>query len=154
MDLRNGSPVPSSAPGDDGARAWRVSPVLVWVKVGATFAFAVAAVLRVDEPTTAAVAGLGALVIGAWAARDLLAPVRLAADEDGVTVVAGYAGRRRLRWSQIERVRVDDRPRFGIRSEMLELDAGENLYLFSTYDLNAPCGDVAEALTALRARAA
>jgi hypothetical protein len=153
MDLRNGSPVPPPAPAGDEVRSWRVSPALVWVKVGATLAFAVAAALLVDERTTAAVAGLGALVVGAWAARDLLAPVRLAADQDGVTVVTGYAGHRRLAWSQIERVRVDDRPRFGIRSEMLELDAGDTLYLFSTYDLNAPCTDVADALTQLRARA-
>jgi hypothetical protein len=154
MDLRKGSPAPRPAADGDATQAWRVSPALVWVKVGATFAFAVAAVLLLREPTTAAAAGLGAFVVGAWAVRDLLVPVRLAADEDGVTVVTGYAGRRRVPWSQIERVRVDDRPRFGVRSEMLELDAGDSLYLFSTYDLNARCGDVADALTALRARAA
>jgi hypothetical protein len=57
-----------------------------------------------------------------------------------------------LDWSQIERVRVDDRQRFGLRSELLEIDTGEALYLFSTYDLDAPCADVAETLEALRTR--
>jgi hypothetical protein len=33
---------------------------------------------------------------------------------------------------------------------MLEIDAGDSLHLFSTYDLNAPCSDVAESLHKLR----
>jgi hypothetical protein len=32
---------------------------------------------------------------------------------------------------------------------MLEIDTGDALYLFSTYDLNAPCSDVEETLLAL-----
>jgi hypothetical protein len=157
MELRRESPVPAFTPEPvpsavDEQHDWRVSPILLWVKVGATVAFAVAAALLVNQRTTVFVAILGALVVGAWATRDLLAPVRLSADRDGVTVVAGYAGHRRLDWSQVERVRVDDRPRFGLRSEMLEIDTGEALYLFSTYDLNAPCADVAETLETLRTR--
>ena len=64
--------------------------------------------------------------LAGWALRDLIAPVRLAADADGVTVVTGFARRRRhLPWAQIERVRVDRRDRLGLRSEMLEIDAGD-----------------------------
>lgn len=95
-----------------------------------------------------AVVVAAALVL--WAARDLVAPVRLAADPDGVTLVAGFAGRRHLAWSQIERVQVDARPRMGIRTEMLEIDAGESLHLFSEYDLGAPPAEVAAALQPLR----
>ena len=62
---------------------------------------------------------------------------RLRADAGGVEVVAGLAGRRRLAWSELERIRVDERTRLGVRSDLLELDAGEEIYLFSRYDLGA-----------------
>jgi hypothetical protein len=32
---------------------------------------------------------------------------------------------------------------------MLEIDTGESVHLFSTYDLNAPCTDVEESLRQL-----
>jgi hypothetical protein len=69
-------------------------------------------------------------------------------------VVTGFAGRRRLAWGDIERIRVDERQRLGTRSELLEIDAGESLHLFSAYELNAPCAEVAAALEGLRAAAA
>jgi hypothetical protein len=95
----------------------------------------------------AAVAAVG---LAGWALRDVLVPVRLAADPGGVTVVVGLAGRRRLAWSQIERVRVDRRERLGLRSELLELDAGDTLHLFSVHQLGAEPDEVAAALSALR----
>jgi hypothetical protein len=52
-----------------------------------------------------------------------------------------------LAWSQLERVRVDQRLRLGLRTDMLELDAGEELFLLSRYDLGAEPRD---ALAALR----
>ncbi|MGH3682699.1 MAG: PH domain-containing protein, partial [Natronosporangium sp.] len=82
-------------------------------------------------------------------ARDLAAPVRLLADPAGLTVVTGFARRRRLGWSQVERVRVDVRR----RSRLLEVDTGEQLYLFSRYDLDADLAEVAGALERLRATA-
>jgi len=82
----------------------------------------------------------------AWAARDLVAPVRLAADPDGVTVLTGIAHRHRLAWSQVERVRVDARR----RSRLLEVDTGRQLYLFSRYDLDADLDEVAGTLERLR----
>jgi hypothetical protein len=77
--------------------------------------------------------------------------VRIAADAAGITVVAGYAGRRELPWRRIERIRVDNRPRFGLRTETLEIDAGETLHLFGAYELGAPPAEVAARLEALRA---
>ncbi len=154
MDLRSGRPEPDPFDSPPVARptaqAWRVSPPLTWTKVAAVVAFALVAFIYRDEPTRAFAAGLGALLIGVYAARDLIAPVRLAADADGVTVISGYSSRHRLPWSAIERVRVDRHSRLGLRTEMLEIDAGESVHLFSTYDLNAPCSEVEESLNQLR----
>jgi hypothetical protein len=88
-----------------------------------------------------------------WASRDLLLPVRLTADHTGVTVPHGLTGRRRLAWSQVEHIRLDTRPRLGLRSVILEIDTGEALYLFGRYDLDAPPSVVAAALRELRAAA-
>lgn len=95
---------------------------------------------------------VAAMVAGlaGWAARDLAAPVRLLADPAGLTVVTGFARRRRLGWSQVERVRVDVRR----RSRLLEVDTGEQLYLFSRYDLDADLAEVAGQLERLRATTA
>jgi hypothetical protein len=91
-----------------------------------------------------------AVGLAAWALRDLIARVRLAADPGGLTVVVGYAGRRRLAWSQIEQVRVDCRNHLGVRAELLEVDAGDNLYLFSMHDLGAPPDEVLRELLTFR----
>jgi hypothetical protein len=47
---------------------------------------------------------------------------------------------------------VDTRSRLGTRSELLEIDVGDTLHLFSGYDLGRPCWEAAEALAALRSR--
>jgi hypothetical protein len=90
-----------------------------------------------------------AIGVAAWAARDLVAPVRLAADQAGLTLVTGFARRHRLGWRQVDRVRVDVRR----RSRMLEVDSGETLYLFSRYDLDADLDEVAAHLESLRREA-
>src|SRR5258706_16008293 len=102
MDLRSGSPEPPTP--EPTALSWRVSPSLVWIKAVAVVLFALVALIYRDDATKALAAAIGAALLAVYAARDLIAPVRLAADLDGVTVVAGYAGRRRLLWSQIDRV--------------------------------------------------
>lgn len=128
---------------------WRVSPPLTWAKVAAAVAFALVAFIYRDDPMRAFVAAVGALLIGVYAARDLIAPVRLAADQDGVTVVNGYVSKQHVPWAAVERLRVDRHSRLGLRTEMLEIDTGESVHLFSTYDLNAPCTDVEESLRQL-----
>jgi hypothetical protein len=119
-------------------------------KVAGFVIFALVALGFHEDRSTVAFAGLAAVVIAVYAARDLVAPVRLAADREGVTVVSGYAGHHRLSWSEIERVRVDEHRRLGTRSNLLEIDIGERLYLLSTYDLNANPRDVLEVLDQLR----
>lgn len=85
-----------------------------------------------------------------WGVRDLLAPVRLIADPAGLTVTTGYAGHRRLSWADIERVRLDARPRYGARTQLLEIDAGEALYFFSRYDLGVEPADVLDTINEIR----
>lgn len=151
MPPDHGDPA-GSAPGSGPAPtalAWRVSPVLAAGKGIGAVLLALATGFAGD-PLRIAVAGVAAALLGAFALRDYLAPVRLAADPEGVTVITGYAGRRRLPWSAIERVRVDDRRGVGVRSEVLEIDTGETLHLLSRYDLNAPVTEAAEQLARIR----
>ncbi|MGE5827260.1 MAG: PH domain-containing protein, partial [Micromonosporaceae bacterium] len=60
---------------------------------------------------------------------------------------------RRLAWPQIEAVRIDIRTRFGARAELLELDAGEEIYQLSRYELGVDPVAVAVVLESLRAAA-
>ena len=130
---------------------WRVPPKLAAAKLtGVVLLPLLVLLIRRDDLVVWVLAGVCALGLLGWGLRDLLVPVRLAADADGVTVVVGFAGRRRLAWSQIERVRVDRRQRIGLTSEMLELDTGTTLHLFSMYDLGVPPEQAAEELLALR----
>lgn len=134
-----------------GERRWRVAPALPVLKFAGAILFALAGIAVDDDPVQLTLAALAAAALTVWGARDVVVPVRVAADADGVTVVVGFARRRRLAWSQVERVRVDTRPRLGLRTETLEIDTGESLHLFSAYDLGAPPAEVAEALESLRA---
>lgn len=95
-------------------------------------------------------AGAAALVLLAWGLRDVIARERLAADPTGLTVVHGYAGRRRLPWSRVERITVDTHTRRGLRTELLEVDTGEAIHLFSRWDLGAPPDEVAARLNEIR----
>jgi hypothetical protein len=144
-------PRPDSSPSSPpAARRWRVSPALPALKLAGAALLAVLGVAWGDDRLALWAAAAAAALLTTWAARDLLAPVRVAADTAGVSVVAGFVARRRLAWDQIESVRVDVRPRLGIRTETLEIDTGETLHLFSAYDLGAPPTEVAAALEALR----
>ena len=104
-----------------------------------------------EDPVQWVMAVAVAIGLAAWALRDVIAPVRLAADPEGITVISGFAGRRRLAWAQIERVRLDRRERLGVTSEMLEIDADDALFLFSMHDLGADPHEVLAELEQLRA---
>jgi hypothetical protein len=133
---------------------WRIKPVLPVTKLMGAVAVTVLAVAFAGRDEIRWVlAGVVAVALVVWAVRDLVAPVRLAADENGVTVITGFARRRHLAWAQIERVHVDHSTRRGLRSELLELDAGEAIYLFSAHELGALPEDVATALADLRVTA-
>jgi hypothetical protein len=93
---------------------------------------------------------IAAVGVAIYAVRDLVARHRLHADADGIVAVRGYAGRRHLNWGQVERLAVDSRNRFGGRSELLELDAGEEIFQFSRYDLGVAPDEALAALQAVR----
>jgi hypothetical protein len=130
---------------------WRIKPVLPVTKLmGAVAVIVLAVAFGSDDPVRWGIAIVAAIALTIWAVRDFLAPVRLAADATGVTVVAGFIRRRHLPWAAIERVRVDRRTHRGLRSEMLELDAGDAIFVFSAHDLGALPEDVAASLADLR----
>ncbi|GAA2607431.1 hypothetical protein GCM10010399_42930 [Dactylosporangium fulvum] len=147
--MRSGAWSEPSAPTATSA-AWRVSPGFAALKCAVTVVLVGVAVFLAGDPRALTAAIVAAVVAGGYALRDLLVPVRLAADPHGVTVINSYAGRRRLDWGQIERIRVDSRTRAGLRTELLEIDTGDHLHLLSTYDLNAHPGDVADELQRIR----
>ncbi|GII75838.1 hypothetical protein Sru01_08200 [Sphaerisporangium rufum] len=133
-------------------RQWRVRRELTMVKWAATAALAVLAVavaIGGDVRGTILCAG-GTLMLGGFVLRDVLAPVRLAADEHGVTVVTGLARRRRLPWPEIAAIRVEENARYGLRWDVLEIETTESLHLFSAHELGTPCRDAARELDRLR----
>ncbi|WP_433792710.1 PH domain-containing protein [Actinoplanes sp. CA-252034] len=126
---------------------WRVKPALPVAKLITAVALpALVAGFAPDDLSRWLLAGVVAAAIVVWAARDVLHPVRLAADDAGVTVLTGFARRRHLPWTRIEAVRVE-RVR---RSEVLEIDAGDAVYVLSEPQLNAMPEDVAAQLAQLR----
>ncbi|HEU5110616.1 MAG TPA: PH domain-containing protein, partial [Micromonosporaceae bacterium] len=128
------------------ADRWRVPPALPWLKLAGAAVLVLLGLTFGEDVIGWTISAVAAGGLAAWAARDLVAPVRLAADAAGIRIISGYAGTRVLPWERIERVRVDERTRLGLRSETLEIDAGDALHLLGRYDLNAPLADVAERL--------
>ncbi|MBE1537290.1 PH domain-containing protein [Actinomadura algeriensis] len=131
-------------------REWRVPVAQVVVKWAAALAAAALAAVSADDPQFVLLAGAAALGLAALALRDVLAPVRVAADAEAVTVVAGYAGRRRIPWGEVAAVRVDERRRLLLHTRLLEIETADDLHLFSRFDLGAEVDDVAAVLGELR----
>jgi hypothetical protein len=142
-----------AVPAPAAGQPWRIKPVLPVAKgLGAVAVMVLVLAFDREDPIQWAMASAVAVGLALWALRDVIAPVRLAADRDGITVVSGYARRRRLAWSDIEHVRLDRRDRIGVSSLLLEIDTDDALHLFSTHDLGADPREVLESLTRLRAR--
>ncbi|MEO3770721.1 PH domain-containing protein [Micromonospora sp. B9E7] len=132
-------------------RQWRVPAGLPAAKLaGAVLLIALGLLFADGDSVRLVLAALAAAALAGWAARDLIAPVRLAVDPAGLTVIRGFAGRRRLPWPEIEAITVDRRPRLGLTSEVLEIDTGESLHLFGRYDLGTTPEEVATELRAAR----
>ena len=132
------------------ATRWRVAPLPTLLKFAAALLLAATAALSGAERERFLLAGVAALALGAYGLRDVLAPVRLSADAEGVTVISGYAGHRHIPWQEVERVGVGEHRSLGLRTELLEIDTGESLHLFSRHDLGAPCEEAAQTLAGLR----
>lgn len=131
---------------------WRVPAVLPVLKLTGAVLLVLAGWLLATDTVTRAVAVLAAAGLAAWALRDVAARDRLAADERGITVITGYARRRHIPWSSVERVAVARRPHAGIRTETLEIDTGDAVYVFTKHDLGVPPEEVAAALDARGSR--
>jgi Bacterial PH domain len=129
---------------------WRVPGSHVLSKVIAAVLFAALPVIRGGDWSLLLLAGVAALACAVLAIRDLVAPVRLAADVEGVTVVSGFASKVAIPWAKVERLQVDVRRRALLRTELLEIDTAEGLHLFSRYDLGAPPEEVLAELRLIR----
>ncbi|MFB4314281.1 PH domain-containing protein [Actinomadura sp. 21ATH] len=134
-------------------RRWRVPPAHVVLKAAGAAAFAVLGLVSRDDRPFLLLALVAAAGMAALALRDVLAPVRVAADPGGVTVVSGYAGHVRIPWDEVAAVRVDERRRLLLHTRLLEIETAGDLHLFSAYDLGGDVQDVAAELERLRAAA-
>jgi hypothetical protein len=130
--------------------SWRVERRRTMSRVAAAV-LAVIGTLILARDGSQYAAGLAlAAAFGALAARDVLVPVRLSADPEGLTVLTGLASQRRIPWRNVERIHVDTRNRLGLRQVALEIDEGDGLHVLDGGDLGANPHDVAAALTQLR----
>jgi PH (Pleckstrin Homology) domain-containing protein len=128
---------------------FRVPTAVMVIKFAGAALVAVAALFTGDA--LAVLVGLAtAAALGLLALRDVLARDRLRADAGGLELVCGYAAKRHLDWDAVDRMRIDDRLRLGVRSRLLEVDADEQLYLFSRYDLGVEPTDALAALLQVR----
>jgi hypothetical protein len=128
------------------AATWHVDRTMIVAKIIGIVAFA--AIPQVFDTNTASrwFGIVVAVALAGYLVRDLVAPVRLAADADGVTVIRGFASHRTIAWPDVDRVRVDRRRRSGF----LEVETAESLHLFSRYDLGMPPDQAAEMLERIR----
>ncbi|MFI0407352.1 PH domain-containing protein [Actinomadura sp. 3N508] len=133
-------------------RRWRVPHAQVAAKCAGAAVVTAFAVFYRHDPQFLFLAIAAAVGLNALALRDLLAPVRLAADGDGVTIVTGYASRRRVPWDAVTAMRVDERRRLLLQTRILEIETADDLHLLSAFDLGADVHDVADELYRLRAR--
>jgi hypothetical protein len=128
---------------------FRVPRSVVLTKFGVAAALALLAV-AVGEHEQVTIGLAAALAVVVYAARDVIVRDRLVADADGLVAAHGYLSRDRLAWADVQRMLVDSRLRLGARTEILELDAGDQIYQFSRFDLGTDATDALAALEAVR----
>jgi hypothetical protein len=126
---------------------------VVAVKIAVTAAFALASLWFSSDSARFMVALAATGVVGCYAVRDLLYPVRLTAGPRGVGVSRGLIGLRHIEWGEIVRIRVDERRRFGAVTSLLEIDIDSTLYLFSRHEIGDDPVETAQLLRDWRARA-
>lgn len=129
------------------ARQWSTPSALVscgWVLAVAAIAWWL---LSTNAPDRLFVGVVVVVLVAASAFGSLCRP-RLRADPDGVAV-RGLRGRQHWPWSAIS-VQVRANTRFGLRTALLEIDAGDRLVLLSKLDLGSDPEDVLAELEHLR----
>jgi Bacterial PH domain len=141
---------PSGRPSEPASEiTFRVPTGVIVIKFGLA-AVILAATLLSGDRLAVLVGVAGALALTVVGLRDVLARDRLRADAKGVDLVHGYRGRAHLDWAEIEQLRIDERPRLGVRAQLLEVDADDHLYLFSRYDLGVQPDEALQALLQVR----
>jgi hypothetical protein len=90
---------------------------------------AIAAALSADRAGQVLLVGV-AVVLFAYTVTDLVFWPRLTVTSAGLRIHTPMA-RTELTWPEVEAVRADARQRLGLRSVTLEIDAGEQLVVFS-----------------------
>jgi Bacterial PH domain len=134
----------------DGSLTFRVRSGVITGKFAVAAGFALVALFEGFGPPFV-IGVVAAVGIAIYALRDVIGRSRLRADREGLRIATGFGGHRRLAWSEVERLRVDERNRLGTRSELLEIDAGEHLYLLSRFDLGVPPAEALAMIRAIRA---
>lgn len=128
---------------------WRVPPRHTLIKAAAAAALLALAAAKAGDRVFLPLAAIAAAGMCGLALRDVLAPVRVAAGPEGLTVISGFARRERIPWAEVTALRVDENLRFGLRARLLEIETARGLHLFSRYDLGADPADVRAALDRL-----
>jgi len=85
---------------------------------------ALGAAIGTNDPRGRLLAAIAVLVLACYAVSDLVFSPRLEASAAGLRIRSPFA-RAQIEWSQVERVRVVSRMRGGLRTAVLEIDAGE-----------------------------
>lgn len=134
----------------DGSLTFRVRAGVIGSKFAVAIGLAVIALIRGIGPEFV-IGVVAAAAVAIYGLRDLLGRDRLRADSTGLRIGTGFGRHRALPWSEVENLRVDQRNRLGARSELLEIDAGDELYLLSRFDLGAAPSDALAVLEAVRA---
>lgn len=139
-------------PAPVGARPVRLAfgpdlrPLVITVP-GAVLAAVAAAVA--DDPVQRFFSIVVALVLVAVTAAELVFRPRLVVTADGLRV-NGPFDRAVLPWASIVTVQASTSQRYGLRSHVLEIDAGERLVVLDRRDLAADPWAVARAITDFR----
>lgn len=92
--------------------------------------------------------GIAALLLAAASAYGTLVRPRLSADRRGIRIRTAH-GQVQLDWAET-RTRLRATRRLGRDSATLELETGENLYVFGWLELGTDPREVLDVLTALR----
>ena len=121
--------------------AWSVTALLL---------VAVVADAVADDRRGAVLFGVGVLLAGALATHSTLVRPRLLADAEGLTART-MGGKHRLPWGET-RTRLRSARRLGRDSVALEVEHGDELYVFGWWDLGEDPRDVLDVLSALRAQ--
>lgn len=141
-----GGVLPSEQDNPPSQHEWRCPHSHVKLKIIAGLVLAMITAASLGNPTQMTIMGLGTAVLLVLALRDVIVPVRLAADAEGIRVVRGFATLDRVAWADIERIRVDTRIRLSSTSRLVEIDTGETLYLLGASELGAPVDEVVQTL--------